>query len=338
MRNRALDILRILACLMIVTMHAPMPTGEENGIFLASLSYLTAPGIGLFFMLSGALLLPMKTGVKTFLKNRFVKIAVPTVLWTCIYLVLNAYLHGKPISWQVVFSIPFSAQGNQAFWFLYTLMGLYLIVPILSRWVQKASCRELELYLVLWAVSLCYPLLQSVLDINLSPTGILYYLSGYVGYFVLGYYLKIYPDRIPFKWLLPFVIVAIVAPVYCKVKRIPVDFYSVFWYLSILVAILCVFIWRLVILLIPKREAGRGSSPLVAHVSQLSFGVYLTHYFIIREILWRIESIRRIPSYILQTTTIILLAILASFMVSGIIACLPGSRFLIGTSLFRKHE
>ena len=217
-------------------------------------------------------------------------------------------------------------------------MGLYLIAPILSRWVQKASCRDLEFYLVLWAVSLCYPLLRSIMDINVSQTGILYYLSGYVGYFILGYYLKTYPDRIPFKWLLPFVMVAIVVPIYCKVKMIPVDFYSVFWYLSIFVSILCVFIWRLVMLLFPEREGGRGSSPFVAHISQLSFGVYLTHYFIIREILWDLERIRQIPSFVLQTVMIILLALLGSFMVSGIIACLPGSGFLIGTNFSRRHE
>ena len=216
-------------------------------------------------------------------------------------------------------------------------MGLYLIAPILSRWVQKASYRELEFFLILWAVSLCYPLLKSVLIIKTSQTGILYYLSGYVGYFVLGYYLKTYPDRIPFKWLLPFVVIAIAAPIYCKVKDIPVDFYSVFWYLSIFVSILCVFIWKLVTLLVPERE-GKGSSPFLSRLSQLTFGVYLIHYFIIREILWNLGCIQRIPYYILQTAVIILLAFLCSFMITGAIAGLPGSRFLIGTSFLRKHE
>lgn len=42
-------------------MHSPMPGGAEgNGMFLSTSSYVTAPGIGLFFMISGALLLPIK--------------------------------------------------------------------------------------------------------------------------------------------------------------------------------------------------------------------------------------------------------------------------------------
>lgn len=57
-----LDIIRVLACLMVVAMHSPMPGEQANGTFLASLSYLTAPCIGLFFMVSGALLLPVNRG------------------------------------------------------------------------------------------------------------------------------------------------------------------------------------------------------------------------------------------------------------------------------------
>ena len=57
-----LDIIRILACLMVVTMHAPMPNENAIGIFNAALSYYNTPCIGLFFMVSGALLLPIKGG------------------------------------------------------------------------------------------------------------------------------------------------------------------------------------------------------------------------------------------------------------------------------------
>lgn len=51
MRNRVyeLDLIRVLACLMVICMHAPYPKEEADGLFLSTLSYLTAPCIGLFF-------------------------------------------------------------------------------------------------------------------------------------------------------------------------------------------------------------------------------------------------------------------------------------------------
>ena len=52
MRNATLDILRVIAMMMIVLMHSTMPR-SASGIVLAVISYLTSPGIGLFFMVSG---------------------------------------------------------------------------------------------------------------------------------------------------------------------------------------------------------------------------------------------------------------------------------------------
>lgn len=59
MRLLSIDILRIIACLMVVLMHSPMPGdgAVENGAFLTAMSYLTSPCVPLFFMVSGALLL-----------------------------------------------------------------------------------------------------------------------------------------------------------------------------------------------------------------------------------------------------------------------------------------
>ena len=68
-RDLSLDIIRVVACVFVVAMHSPMPSDNANGVFLVALSYFTAPCIGLFFMVSGALLLPVKEEYPTFLKK-----------------------------------------------------------------------------------------------------------------------------------------------------------------------------------------------------------------------------------------------------------------------------
>ena len=57
-RDLSLDLMRVMACCMVVLMHSPIPSANANGLLLSSLSYVTTPCIGLFFMVSGALLLP----------------------------------------------------------------------------------------------------------------------------------------------------------------------------------------------------------------------------------------------------------------------------------------
>lgn len=329
MRIPPLDILRIIACLMIVTMHAPLPGSASNGLLLSSLSYLTAPGVGLFFMISGALLLPVETETRIFLQKRFSKIAVPTLIWSLTYLGIAIGTNKEPFSWKALFSIPFSAQGNPTFWFLYTLMGLYLLAPILSHWLKAASRRELEFYLLLWGISLCYPLLRLFLGINTSTTGILYYFTGYIGYFVLGYYLKKYPVRIKCLWLIPVVIFAYAAPVLCKVKGISVDFYSVFWYLSIFVVIQCAFIWRLIVSLVPEK-GWPSINHVISKISLSTFGIYLVHYFIIRHVLWNWPPILAIQSYALQVLVISVTAFLISLGLTILISLLPGAKYILG--------
>ena len=129
------DLLRLLACLMVIAMHAPLPdSAEGNGLFLSTLSYLTAPCIGLFFMVSGALLLPVRTGASIFLKRRFGKILFPTLFWSLFYLGCNTLMRDESIDWlRTLGSLPFSPQGNPVLWFMYTLMGLYLLAPVLSQ-------------------------------------------------------------------------------------------------------------------------------------------------------------------------------------------------------------
>lgn len=84
-RNYSFDIMRVLACIMIICMHAPMPSENAIGLFNVSLCYFTEPGLCLFFVISGALLLPVKIGTKDFLKKRLSKVLLPTLTFTGIY-------------------------------------------------------------------------------------------------------------------------------------------------------------------------------------------------------------------------------------------------------------
>ena len=136
-----LDIIRILACCMIVLMHSPHPNAGISGVILTPISFLTAPGIGLFFMVSGALLLPINESTNKFLKKRLTKVLWPTIFWSLFYLLIK-YVYKETTSDDIIHSIismPFSPQGHGIMWFMYTLIGLYLISPLISPWLEKAS-------------------------------------------------------------------------------------------------------------------------------------------------------------------------------------------------------
>lgn len=331
------DILRIIACVMIIVMHSPIPKENSSNLFLSSLSYFSASGIGLFFMVSGALLLPVKTDLKFFIKRRFTKIIIPTIFWSLFYLCVNALFLNQPIRLKELFSILFSAQGNSVLWFIYTLIGLYLLAPILSKWIQAASCKEIQFYLCIWLISLCFPFLKYVVLINTSNEGILYYFSGYVGYFILGYYMKTYPKKLSWKVLIPALIISIVVPVLCKMRRVDVNFYDMFWYLSIFVAIQCLCWWKL-ICDSKKKIISKRALHYITEFSKMTFGVYLVHIFIMRYVLWKCDIILSIENYYLQTATIVMLTFLLSALFTYLIGLIPQGQYLVGYDSLSSKE
>ena len=175
-----LDVIRIIACCMIVLMHSPHPQAGNPNYVVVLISFLTAAGIGLFFMTSGALLLPVQMTTSEFLRKRIGKVVFPTLFWIIFYLAVQYLWDEKSLSeiGRAIVSIPFSVQGNGVLWFIYTLVGLYLLAPVISPFLIRSNEKEIRLYLILWGVTLCYPWLKTWLGINESPTGILYYFTG----------------------------------------------------------------------------------------------------------------------------------------------------------------
>ena len=252
-RDYRLDVLRVIAISLIALMHSPIPDSAP-GFVLSGISYLTAPGIGLFFMISGALLLGNRLSTCDFLKRRFSKVVYPTLFWTLFYFLLKLIKHptSSTETMRIIFSIPFSAQGHGVLWFVYTLAGLYLLTPILSRWLKSASKHEVEFYLLLWGITLLYPYLTPLLLINESETGLLYYFAGYAGYFLFGYYLKNFYE---FKTahVLKALAIAVAVPSVLFSTNIEFDFYSMLWYLSLPVASMA-FCWFVIICRLPNRK------------------------------------------------------------------------------------
>lgn len=92
-RYFGIDILRVFSCYMVMQIHsgecyffdehgvregtAPFWIGIYNSMF-----YSCVP---LFIMISGYLLLPVKTDIRTFLKTRFTRILFPFFFWSTIY-------------------------------------------------------------------------------------------------------------------------------------------------------------------------------------------------------------------------------------------------------------
>lgn len=146
-------------------------------------------GVPLFVMLTGALLLaPSKNEeLGVFFKKRFARIGLPFVFWAVAYFLWDIYIENQHVS------TSFFVQGILTgpyfqFWYLYMLMGLYLLTPLLRLMVAQASEKLFRYFMAIWFVGVSLvPLITTFSSYDVNPN--LFALPGYVGYFVLGAYL-----------------------------------------------------------------------------------------------------------------------------------------------------
>lgn len=338
-KNRIIwmDAVRVVAVLLVLVIHSPLPIGEHN-MFLSVYNYMSAPSIGLFFMISGALLLPLNdSSTKVFYKKRLSKIGFPLIAWSLFYIVVHAGTDEFSLTYfvQKVMLIPFTPVEG-VLWFVYTLIGLYLLAPIITPWLKQTSQKDLLFALSLWVVTLIFPYINIFLpgfyNINGSITNSFFYFSGYLGYFLMGYYLKQYPFKFTrfnlIVGMIVFFVIGVCVPILIYLNPSEnVDNSLVYNYLTINIALISITIY----LVIQKINLSSSVfNKVLVEISKMSFGIYLLHIFILRDVIWQwFDMIYGInPGF--QIPLMAILTLLVSYMIIKLISILPGSKYIIG--------
>lgn len=334
-RDLSLDIVRVLACLMVILMHSPYPTKNAIGVLYAGVSYITTPCIGLFFMVSGATLLPSKLPMFEFLKRRLNRILWPTLIWTLIYIILNNVMDSSHDAiLKQLLSIPFSPQGSGVLWFMYTITAMYLISPIISPWLEKAKDGEILFVLSLCGLTFLYPILRHHLVLREDCSNILYYFSGYIGYFIAGYYLKRRKPYLSQRLVTVLFVGSLAVPILFRALGSQTFNIEIFGYLGPFCPVMTVCLFYLITSKWSKTFNGINNNPkirgLIYSVSTLSFGVYLVHIAVMRFFLWNQNWFTGISNCVLQLVISFGFTFIVSYLIVYLIYKTPASRYVIG--------
>lgn len=160
--------------------------------------------VPVFVMLSGMFMLDPKKGSslpKLFLHNSL-RIFVCLLFWGGVYAIVEYVRTGGRFSWRGLWSAILAAlRGDTHYhlWFLFVILGLYLVTPILRAFVRGASRKDLHYFFVLCflfasllpALFHFFPRSTAALQVWYDRLDV-HLVLGYVGYYVAGYYLKEY--------------------------------------------------------------------------------------------------------------------------------------------------
>lgn len=203
------DLLRVLATVGVVIIHVTCiwfyGVPVQSGAWTVYNVYdgLVRWCVPVFVMLSGMFMLDPKKSVRlpSLFFRHILRVFVALVVWGGVYAIFDYAWVGGRITWDSVLAALNSAlHGNTHYhlWFLYIILGLYLVTPILRAFVRGASRSDFHYFFLLCFLAAF--LLPALLQFFPSPTATLYLsrlnlhlVMGYVGFYVAGYYLKTYP-------------------------------------------------------------------------------------------------------------------------------------------------
>lgn len=292
-RNIKIDILRIMACFMVVLIHVSAQNwytdNPANTSWLVFNLYDTSARSAalLFFMISGKLFLEREKApdIRKMLTSNVAKLASVCGVWAIFYAITRMGIEEAIANPGMMLEDAFIT-GTFHLWFLPNMMGLYLLVPFLFKLKTykegkfiKYGCIVFALFVLAKTVTIGTSILGTPVIPNNRPLDFL----GYLGYFLTGYYLStLDTSHIKKRYLLlGYVVVVLVTAGLNAAYSISVGkstelLYNYFCISTYLEAILIFLIFQNM----QETAFMRKYAKPIAAVSECTLGIYVLHVYV----------------------------------------------------------
>lgn len=288
-----LDYMRVTALFAVILLHVSVidwskfPINSFNWQVFNAFDGLVRFCVPVFVMISGVFFLDKDRDItlKKLFSHNILRIATAFVFWSVLYAVVctiveeNNMIDGSVIKYFIASVI----YGHYHMWFLFTIVGLYLITPFLRKITADKKLTEYFIVLsVIFAnlpkILVFIPALDEVAGKILYKTN-MFFVLGYAGYFVLGHYLHTYEIKREHK-LIAYALgtVSVIATIagnsYMSLKAgIAQEAFFDYMMPTVLFSSVMVF------LLFKDRADSfeKGNKSVIVSMSKLTFGMYLIH-------------------------------------------------------------
>jgi surface polysaccharide O-acyltransferase-like enzyme len=305
------DWARIAAIVAVVSIHVLGPVSFRGSLVGTPFWWLATVinsasrwSVPLFFMVSGALLLnrPRQNGSGDFYRRRFMRIGVPLLAWSIIYVPVLLY-QGIPVtvgSWLT--SVANGAPYGHLF-FLFALLGCYLLIPLFDR-LTTLELGAVAAGAVGWAVA------QRALQLVVphSPANALELWLYFVGFFVAGGWLARRPvSGATARWLVVGAAAVAVTAIgtWWLVVHAPSSQWTYFYsYLSVATVVASFAVFEFV-------RATEWPRPVwLRRLAATTFGIYLCHPLILVAVQRFVPltggPLRSTPAYVIEMALVLI--------------------------------
>ncbi len=335
-RNVSYDLMRICAAILVVLLHVAAlksKTVESTTFEWQVMNFyncFTRSCVPLFFMLNGVFSLRKDINIKNLYLKKILPLVIIYIVWSFLY-VVDMLGIDNVIQTRLINILRMMVSGKYHLWFIPTLIGLYMMHPVLRAIVGYKDGEYLRYYFVLF---ICVGILKPTVLLFLTEEHSFYIsvlkkvpveMMSYCGYVLLGYYLANIYNKKHRPWILfvVFCAASVATAIICH-------FYAVSQGKSVGILYsnisLPSFIEAIALFLFFKNVKGKfsgGVRKVIAFLSPLTFGVYLIHPFIMDQLDGKFELNALTFSPMFSIPLLTVLIVLICFAVTYVMNKIP---------------
>ncbi|NLK94270.1 MAG: acyltransferase family protein [Clostridiales bacterium] len=290
--------------------------------------YNTFPrsAVPIFIMISGIFLLSPKKEISIYklYKKYILRIFITLAFWSVFYIFLNYF---DAYDFKTIIKFLLEGKTNYHLWYLYMLIGLYILTPPIRIFIKNSNRKDIEYLLgILLIFSFIIKFLPDIsvfsyLKVFTSKMRV-FNLTPYIFYYILGYYLANYDfPKIINKLIYILGLIALVFSIYqTRVLTLnslkPMDYWQMPDNFNIALYTGAVFIFTKNVFNTIKLT--NFSKKVIHLLASYSFGIFLTHDIFIK-ICNRLNLFDNLANPILLVPILTLLDFILCFILTYII-------------------
>lgn len=305
-----LEVLRVISSIAVVMIHVIAAVVDRFEVTSLSWDILVVCSsiirwcIPVFFMISGSLFLSRNydnCNIAAHIKKYVIKILVILIVFGTLYYFFDLWIWKQSIGIKNILVLPLAiVSGNTGYhlWYLYPLVIIYLLTPVLGLLVSKVR-REYVEYLIILCIVLCFVagyVNEIIAALNLFSYKIQFFFCeqmGYVGCYIIGFYLSKYDLSEPKKKLLHISSVAcliVLTVLNLSLSLSSGQFTVVFSSYTGLPTVLIACSLFVLFKQTDENRVALRAKRMLCYIGSHTFGIYLFHVFFVSIIFRKIFS------------------------------------------------
>ena len=320
-RQTELDVLRLIATLAVIMTHLCGGAVKSLNVYSFDWTLMNCARaavtweVPVFVMISGSLFLnPTRVITIKKIYQKYIKhLVICFCVWSAVFQAYYYFTGDSSLNWKGILSQ--FLIGPYPYWYLFMLIGLYMLVPFIKRFVDNKQL--MGYFIVLFFVAefvsnygVKLPFVGSTIE-EIFNKASFHFTLGFTGYYILGYYISTHKisDRAEILLYALGIICVVFSCVGTTLQSRAEGAYNEWFskYLMPNVIIEAAAVYTLFVKRISKIEFSDKARTVWTKISDCGLGVYLIHALII-------ELLNLSGISVVTTSPIIMIPVLTIFV------------------------